>query len=200
MPITSSASSSSARRAGRSNQRGFSLPEVAVSLFLLSIISLIFYQIFIGTMRTNMMLESHNDLAMLGQRSVNFVKEEILQTKVLYQDDARGQSYLAKISVPAGLPVLSGSLLPIADAGSSFVPDSTTRRTGNSLLLLREQVPNSYWIDHDADSGTADVEALADLYTFEYLYLTQNPARSFKGLGYYLDLISAGSQKFASYV
>ena len=200
MPITSSASSSSARRAGRSDQRGFSLPEVAVSLFLLSIISLIFYQIFIGTMRTNMMLESHNDLAMLGQRSVNFVKEEILQTKVLYQDDARGQSYLAKISVPAGLPVLSGSLLPIADAGGSFVPDSTTRRTGNSLLLLREQVPNSYWIDHDADSGTADVEALADLYTFEYLYLTQNPARSFKGLGYYLDLISAGSQKFASYV
>ena len=36
------------------------------------------------------------------------------------------------------------------------------------------------------------VEALADLYTFEYLYLTQNSSRSFKGLGYYLDLISAG--------
>lgn len=80
------------------------------------------------------------------------------------------------------------------------MPDSTTRRTGNSLLLLREQVPSSYWVDHDADSGTADVEALADLYTFEYIYLTQNPARSFKGLGYYLDLISAGSQQYASYV
>ena len=67
------------------------MAEVSVSLFLLSIISLLFYQIFIGTMRTNMMLESHNDLAMLGQRSVNFVKEEVLQSKVLYQDDSRGQ-------------------------------------------------------------------------------------------------------------
>jgi prepilin-type N-terminal cleavage/methylation domain-containing protein len=202
MPITSSASSSNARPrpASRSGQRGFTIAELTVSLFLMSIISLIFYQIFIGTMRTNMMLESHNDLAMLGQRSVNFVKEEVLQSKVLYQDDSRGQSYLAKLSVPTGLAVLSGSLLPVIDTTTSFVPDSATRRTGNSLLLLREQVPSSYWIDHDADSGTADIEALADLYTFQYLYLTQNPARSFKGLGYYLDLITAGSQPYASYV
>ena len=176
------------------------MAEVMVSMFLLSIISLLFYQIFIGTMRTNMLLESHNDLAVLGQRSVNYVKEEVLQTKVLYQDDSRGQSYLAKLGMPAGLPVLTGSLLPVINPSGSFTPDSGTRRTGNSLLMLREQVPSSYWIDHDADSGTADIETLADLYTFQYLYLTRNTARSFKGLGYYLDLISAGSQPYASYI
>ena len=151
-------------------------------------------------MRTNMMLESHNDLAALGQRSVNFVKEEVLQSKVLYQDDSRGQSYQAKISVPTGLPVLGGSLLPVINTSGSFTPDTGVRRTGNSLLMLREQVPSSFWIDHDADSGTANIEVLADLYTFQYVYLTQNTARSFKGLGYYLDLISAGSQPYASYV
>jgi len=176
------------------------MAEVSVSLLLLSIISLMFYQIFIGTMRTNMLLESHNDLATLGQRSVNFIKEEVLQTKILYQDDSRGQSYVAKLGTPSEFPVLSGSLLPVIDSGTSFMPDSATRRTGNSLLLLREQVPNSYWIDHDADSSTADVETLADLYTFEHVYLTRNTLRSFKGLGYYLDLISAGSQRYASYV
>jgi hypothetical protein len=159
-----------------------------------------FYQLFIGTMGTNMMLESHNDLATLGQRSVNTLKEEILQSKILFQDDTRGQGFLSKLVLPSAYPVLSGTLLPIIDESGTLEPDSTTRRTGNSLLLLREQTPTSYWIDHDADGGTADIEVLVDLYSFEYVYLSPNTTRSFKQQGHYLDLVRAQSEEYANYV
>jgi len=90
--------------------------------------------------------------------------------------------------------------LPVIDAGGALVPDTTSRRTGNSLLLLREQTPESYWIDHDANVSTPDVEVLTDLYTFEYVYLSRNTARDFEQLGYYLDLVRAESERYASYV
>jgi hypothetical protein len=181
-------------------ERGFSISELLVSLLLMTVISMLFYQLFIGTMGTNMMLESHNDLATLGQRSVNTIKEEILQSKVLFQDDTRGQGFLSKLAVPSVHPVLNGTLLPIIDDSGTIKPDTSTRRTGNSLLLLRELTPTSYWIDHDADGGTADIEVLVDLYSFEYVYLSPNTSRSFKQQGHYLDLVRAQSEEYASYV
>jgi len=199
MHITSKRYSSNAEAAAPHGERGITFIEVMVALFLVSIVSILYYSLYIGTMRVNMFLESHNDLTTVGQRSVNRIKDEITQSRTLFQDDTVGRDYVSALAIPAGRPVLPGTLLPLIDSTGTLVPDTSTRRVGNSMLLAREEQPLSLTIDHDGDPGTADVEFLADRYHFEYLYLTRNTDRSLRGLGYYLELIQARSGVYADY-
>jgi hypothetical protein len=68
---------------------------------------------------------------------------------------------------------------------------------GNSLLLAREEFPETFSVDHDGDVTTPPVDLLTDLCRFEYVYLSENPARNFNGLGYCLDLVEATSNPYA---
>jgi hypothetical protein len=190
-------STSSADR--RSGERGVSVVEMMVAMTLMLVVSAMYYSLFIGTMDVNTFLESHNDLTTIGQRSVNLIKDEVSQSRQLYQDDTVGQSYLAAMTLTSLRPRLSGSLLPIIDPDGVIEPDGGTRRVGNSLLVAREELPLSIWIDHDANSATPDVELLVDLLRLEYFYLAYNYDRSFKTSGYYLDLIQARSVAYADY-
>jgi len=170
-----------------------------VALSLLMVTSALYYSLFIGTMDINVFLESHNDLTTIGQRSINIIKDEVGQSRVLYQEDTVGQSYRTALSLPSLRPQLTGSLLPIVDPNGVIEPDGATRRVGNSLLIAREELPLSTWVDHDADSNTPDVEFLVDLLRLEYFYLGYNNDRSFMGRGYYLDLIRTRSVVYADY-
>ncbi|MDH3284105.1 MAG: hypothetical protein OEQ13_05150 [Acidobacteriota bacterium] len=188
-----------ARHGGRAAESGISFVEVMVSLALLSVIGLIFYQLFIGSMRVTMMLESESDLVTLGQRVVNEMRLEIMQSRTAFEDDTVGQSYLAQVSLPTDAPVLTGSLLPIVDTGGRLEPDSGTRRVGNSMLLARHLEPTLVPFDHDGDSNTPEIDFEADLYRFRYVYLSENTERSFLKNGHYLDLVLATSGRYADF-
>ena len=170
-----------------------------IALTLLMVIGAIYYSLFIGTMNVNAFLESHNDLTILGQRSVNHIKDEVSQSRKLYEEDTIGQSYRTVMTLPSLRPQLSGSLLPLIETTGAIEPDGGTRRVGNSLLVAREELPLSIWVDHDADSNTPDVEFLTDILRLEYFYLATNYDGGFYGNPYYLDLIKARSVAYADY-
>jgi len=160
---------------------------------------MMYYSLYIGTMKVNMFLESHNDLTTLGQRTANHIRDEISQSRLLFQEDTMGLSYVSRLSTPADRPVMSGSVLPVIDPTGALIPDNGSRRVGNSLLLAREELPETFSVDHDGDAMTPPVDLLADLYRFEYVYLSENTERNFNGLGYYLDLVEAKSDPYADY-
>ena len=170
-----------------------------VAMTILLVVSAIFYSLMIGTMDINSFLESHNDMTTIGQRSVNIIKDEVSQSREIYEQDTVGQSYLSAMTLPSLLPKLSGSLLPVINATGWVQPDGATRYVGNSLLMAREELPLSIWVDHDSDSNTPDMEFLVDLLRLEHFYLAYNYDRSFSGNAYYLDLIRARSVAYADY-
>lgn len=170
-----------------------------VALSLLLVVAAMYYSLFIGTMNVNNFLESHNDLTTIGQRSTNHIKDEVSQSRRLYQEDAIGQSYRAAMSLPSLRAELSGTLLPVIDPAGAIQPDGGTRRVGNSLLLAREELPLSIWVDHDADSNTPVVEYMIDRLRLEYFYLAYNYDGSFMTRPYYLDLIQTRSVVYADY-
>jgi hypothetical protein len=179
--------------------RGFSVTELLVAVILLTLVSMLFYELLVGMVRVNVHLESSNDLTTLSQRAVNVIKDELLQSRAQFEDDALGNGYLGALVLPPAMPALAGSELPLIETSGSLVPDSGSRRTGNSLLVARPELPQRLWIDHDDDAGTADVEFLGDTFYFEYFYLSQNTERQFDRFDYYLDLIRARSEPYADY-
>ncbi len=183
------------------NERGMSLAELLVVLALMSIVGLIFSQLYIGTIRTTMFLESHNDLASFGQRAVNTIKLEVMQSRRIFKNDPTGNSYLGALALPSSWPMLPNSRLPRVDANGEFRPDlPTEQRTGNSFLSVRELEAITTTVDHDADASTADVDYLANVYRFQLWYLTSRSDKPIKPYDYALDLIEFKSIRYADYV
>jgi hypothetical protein len=144
--------------------------------------------------------ESHNDLTVLSQQAVNAIQTELLQTKMVFEEDALGASYRAALSMPAQYTVLTGSLLPVIDTATVVVTrdEVNTRFTGNALLIVRQLPPVAVTYDHDGDKKTADVEFLADKYRFEYIFLRKDNT-SFARSGQSVDLMLSTSDEYADY-
>ncbi|HWW62594.1 MAG TPA: prepilin-type N-terminal cleavage/methylation domain-containing protein [Thermoanaerobaculia bacterium] len=184
----------------RTSQRGMTLIEVTIVLAIVSGLMLIVYSMIDQTLRATMFNESHNDLTVMSQRAVNRIQSEIVQGRLVYEEDTDGAAYRAAIQVPAAFPVWTNSLLPVIQDDTSLAPDSGTRYTGNSLLLVRQLEPISIFYDADGNAGTADIELLLDRYRFDYFYLSASSVRSFAGSGTILDLVSIESVEFADYM
>jgi len=185
--------------------RGYSIVEILVVLFLMSIVSLIFYQLLDGTIESSMFLESHNDLSTFGQQAVNTIQTEVHQAKMLFEDDPLGNDFRNALEIPAAHPVWGGSdtsKMPVFDeATQQLKPDNgagTDRRVGNCLLIARQLAPLTVEVDTDGDSHN-DSQILADRYRFQFYYVSPNTNRSFKGSGFYLDLIESRSVVHADY-
>jgi prepilin-type N-terminal cleavage/methylation domain-containing protein len=184
---------------------GFTIIEILVVLFLMSIVSLIFYQLLDGTISASMYMESHNDLSTFGQQAVNAIQTEIHQSKMLFQDDSLGNAYRNALQVPATYPVWggnAGSRMPLFDESTQQLhPDTGTgsdRRVGNCLLIARQLAPLTIDVDTDGDDNN-DSQVLADRYRFQFYYLSPNSKRSFRGSGYYLDLVESRSVIYSDY-
>ena len=193
----------------RKRQRGFSLIEATVTLLLLTVVMLIFYELMIGSMKASMFVESHNDLVVIGQRVVNTIQSEILQAKMVFQEDTIGANYRTLFTDAPGVSVWANSRLPVFEVGAEPDPDVGTPYTGNSLLLARQLGPEEFLYDHDqtqlnpptcdANPATDDVMFQGDRYRFEFYYLAENNSRNFAGQGIYLEVMEAHSQEFADY-
>jgi prepilin-type N-terminal cleavage/methylation domain-containing protein len=185
------------------NQRGFSLVEALVTLVLLTVILLMLYELMIGSMRASMFVESHNDLEIFAQRTVNEVQASILQSRMMYEEDALGTGYRTLIgNSDLGWPVYANSRLPVVDdsTGAIMQPDAAGDLfVGNSIILVRAMEPVPVDFDHDDDGGTPNIDFLVDRYRLEYYFLSLNTTRNFNRSGSFLDLIKAKSIDFADY-
>lgn len=189
----------SAPRSGR-GCRGASVPEITVTLALVSVISLIFFEMYVGMMRSGMFLESHNDLAVSSQQALNRIRREIIQSRIIFQDDAAGNGYLGALGLPGAAPLYDDSRLPVIDPNGAFEPDTAgDEKTGNILLMARQLRPLELPLDHDADASTAEIDFLTDVYRFEMFYLSPNSGRSFRPFTHYLDLVKVQSPVYADY-
>ena len=193
-------------RDDRSGERGFSLIEATVTLVLLSMSMALFYDMMLSSLRTSMFTESHNDMYAIGQRVANTIHTEVIQSKLVFQEDTLGGAYRDRFntSLPTGITPWSTNRMPIIDSNTTVLgvdpgPNSITNRTGNSLLIVRQLAPIGVSWDNDNNNGTANVTFLADRYQFEYVFLRSNTSRNFAGLGYYFDVVMAKSQIFADY-
>jgi prepilin-type N-terminal cleavage/methylation domain-containing protein len=182
-------------------QRGFSLVELLVTMFVVSVTMLVVYALVEETLQTSMFNESHNDLAIMSQRAVNLLHTEVVQTRVAFEENALGASYRGALTLPAGVTVWPDSFLPVFDpASSTMTPDAAGQRfAGNSLLLARQLPPLTVTYDHDNNGGTAEIEYLADRYQFQYVYLARSGVPSFSGSGMTLDLMLSASGEYADY-
>jgi hypothetical protein len=190
----------------RGREAGFSLLEALVTLTILMTVMAVFYEMILGSVRTSMLSESRSDLAEFGQRAVNLIQTEILQSKLIFQEDTTGTGYrtLFVNSLPGGVSVWTNSRMPIFDPNTNIIgpdpgPNSIANRTGNSLIVVRQLAPLAVPWDHDNNAGTADINFLADLYTFEFYFLRSVTTKKFGTFGYYLDLVQARSETVADY-
>ncbi|HYK00939.1 MAG TPA: prepilin-type N-terminal cleavage/methylation domain-containing protein [Thermoanaerobaculia bacterium] len=185
----------------RNGQRGFSLVEITVVLAIVSALMILTYRMIQETMTATLFNESHNDLAVMSQQAVNAIQTELLQTKLVYEDDATGNAYRTALKFASPAAVWTSSVLPVMDSTTAvFKPDTAKDRfTGNSLLFVRQMPPLSIVYDDDGVAGTPEVELLADRYRFEYIYLRRETRQSFAGSGESADLMFATSAEYADY-
>src|SRR5262249_8003801 len=130
-------------------QRGFTIIEAMVTVLLLSLVMIIFYELMISTMRTTMFVESHEDLLTVGQRVVNQVQSAVLESRMIFENDhvvnsvtdTTGTDYI-QLYVDSGLSPLpmTDSRLPIVDTNTGptaiLDPDTGSETwVGNELLL-----------------------------------------------------------------
>lgn len=185
----------------RQSERGFSLIEITVTLAIVSVIMMVTYQLIEQTMTATMFNESHNDLTVMSQRAVNAIQTEVLQAKLVFEEDAVGKEYRNALTFPTAPSVWTTSLLPVIDPDTTtFTPDGATERfTGNALFLVRQLPPLTVTYDHDGLKKTSDVEFLADRYTFQYFYLRKDSTHSFAKSGQSADLMRGSSEAYADY-
>lgn len=184
-----------------SGECGFSLIEITVTLAIVSVIMLVTYQLIEQTMSATMFNESHNDLTVMSQKAVNAIQTEVLQAKLVFEENATGKDYRGALTFAKSPSVWTTSLLPVIDPDTNtFSPDAAAKRyTGNALFLVRQLPPLTVLYDHDGVKKTADVEFLADRYTFQYFYLRKESGISFAGSGQSVDLMRATSETYADY-
>ena len=189
-----------------SRESGMSLIEVSVTLLLLMVSMALFYDMIQSSLRASLFSEGHNDLAAIGQRVTNAIHTEVVQAKLVFQEDSTGTPYRDKFvaALPSGTAVLANSRMPIIDQNNTTFgvdpgPNSITNRTGNSLIVVRQLSPINISWDHDNNAGTANINFLADRYQMEFFFLRSNTRRSFGGLGYYLEIMQANTQIFGDY-
>jgi prepilin-type N-terminal cleavage/methylation domain-containing protein len=174
--------------------RGYSLMEITVVVAIVSVILLMAYTMIEDAARTAMFVEARNDLPVLAQGAVNDIQAELFQAKTIFDADLGGvgPGYLAAVQLPAGLPLLQDSQLPLMNAGGDLVPDTATRYTGNCLLLARQLTP----VNVSLGGGQ---RLLADVYQFELIYLTKRTSGRFSTSPFIIDMIRAKSEPMADY-
>src|SRR5688572_29190879 len=103
----------------RDSEKGFSLMEITVTLAIVSVIMIVTYQLIEQTITTAMFSESHNDLAVMSQKAVNAIQTEVLQARMVFENDTGGNEYRTALDFPTTPSVWTTSLLPIIDPSTT---------------------------------------------------------------------------------
>lgn len=147
-------------------QRGYTLMEILVVVAISSVVLILCYQLIEDAMKTSLFVESHNRLAEFAQRPVNFMQAEVYQNRAVFQGDAIGTGYLARmlcsITTPPGGCAAPGAYptggWPNCSGGScgagvvGWTPAALPTIQANSLLPILDA---SNVMGPDAGTGAA---------------------------------------------
>ncbi len=122
------------------SRRGVTLLEMMI---VLSLFSFMAYCV-MSLVNSSMVLTAHSEswagLTEWGQQGVNRISEDLPATRRIFNDDLRGNLYLAALEPPVTHPVLGGIHLPITKDPGTFHADVVgAEQTGNCLLLCKQQ-------------------------------------------------------------
>lgn len=181
---------------GRGNA-GVSFTELLIVMFIFSVIGIMVYDLLVGTARTNLYLEANNDLSEYGQRLVNEIKTEMLQSKKLIDRSPRGQAYQAALDLDGVPQPIDTTVLPVIEVNGSFSPSLAgdaehpfdPASVGNAVFFAQAMPPY-------LDEGDG---VRIDLYRLNYYYLVKDGSREIAQQGNILDLYRWTSVWFADY-
>lgn len=177
------------------SQSGTTLIEMIVVLAIALVIILGSFQMLEETTRVTLFIETRNDLPIIAQSAVNNIQTAISQSKQVFDSTASGigPGYFAKVTVPASIPLLTDSRMPLVNSTGQFVADTSgAEYAGNCLLIARQLSPLTV-----AYTGGS---LMADRYRFELYYLTKPTGWKFSGYsGGYIDAMRARSVDYADY-
>ena len=185
------------KRRRQRGDAGVSFTELIVVMFLFTVMGIMVYDLLVGTAQTNLYLEANNDLSEYGQRLVNEIKTEVLQSKKLIDDTTQGNGYMAALDLTSSPPPLDTTSLPSIEVNGSFSPsligDATNpfdpTSVGNALLFVQAETPYL-----NSSNGVR-----IDLYQFKFYYLTRSTAGVIESEGSILQLCRWQSVLFADY-
>jgi prepilin-type N-terminal cleavage/methylation domain-containing protein len=182
------------RTTGRRRQRGVTLMEMMVVMAIVSVVFIMSYSLLQDAAQTSLFLEEHSDLPIFAQGAVNAIQRELMQSRVVFDgaSGSFGPSYLSALQIPAALPLLTGSALPVSNPTGTLVPDGATRYTGNVMLLARQLEPAPIRLSNGSFLNV-------DRYVFEIFYLTRRTTQNFSNTGGYIDAIWGKSDTYADY-
>lgn len=122
--------------------RGVSLVEVAVSMVVLAIMSLVIVQTIRSLSQADTSIRDDSKARSLADRVIEHIESDVSCTARMFAEGDLARAYLARCDVVGllgqGGAVLTGSKLPVPSPLGTFEPDTpTTAFTGNLLLLGR---------------------------------------------------------------
>jgi prepilin-type N-terminal cleavage/methylation domain-containing protein len=194
MSIDRTARTSRTRARGRS-ARGFTFLEMVITTAIIGLTTLVIERTISGVTETERSMRSIRNTSERCQRAAYRLRDIVAGARKLFQNDAAGVGYLAKLDLPAVAPLLAGSRLPKFDETKSLGPDLVgDPRSGNILLFVRECDP----LPCIANAATKKVRSV-DTYRFVCVYLTTSTRTLVSGGPQALDLAEWRSTNFPSY-
>ncbi len=185
----------------RSSSRGAgpTLLEVMVAMTIFAMISGLFLSTYLDIDRQTARLESINRLASTGEKSINLLKDEILQSKEIFSRDARGLGYFGCLKFEGFAP-LADSQLPLISPLGAISPSDPTfdpASVGNIVFFVRTMAP--IWLHVRA----TDSWRVVNVYKFVCCYLSQDfsaDAIGLPGTSGRLDLVWWESERLADHL
>lgn len=188
-------STADARRPRACGRRGFTVIEMTVTTAILALTTLVIERTVSSATDAERTMRAVRNTAERSQAAAYRLRDEVSSARKLFQGDAAGNGYLARLGLPSALPLLAGSRLPVFDETKSLGPDTAgAPKTGNVLLIARDADP----LPAIAVPATKTVRTI-DAYRLVCFYLTQTPRTLVVGGLPSLDLVEWRSHRFPSY-
>jgi type II secretory pathway pseudopilin PulG len=175
--------------------RGFTALEMVITTAIFGLTTLVIERTISSVTESERTMRAIRQTADRCQQVTYELRDAVAGARKLYQGDAVGNAYLAKLALPTAAPMLAGSRLPIFDETKSLGPDTDgSPKTGNVLLFVRDADP----LPCTSVAATKKT-ALVDAYRFVCVYLTPTTRTLVTGGPVSLDLAEWRSELFPSY-
>jgi hypothetical protein len=169
------------------------MAETAIVLALVGLLSLLVERTMTSTRDADLLLHATRSALERGQRLAFDLREMIVGSRRIFQDDDVGRGYLDALDLSRD-PRRPGSRLPRFDEAGPLGPDAVgTPATGNVLLFVREGEA----VAAVADAATRKIQRI-DTYRFVCAYPSQTARRLVFGGPPAVDLVVWRSVAFPS--
>jgi type II secretory pathway pseudopilin PulG len=173
---------------------GFTIIEAVIVTVITALMTLVIERTVSGVVDTERTMRAVRNTTERGQQLTDRVRDLVCMSRKLYQNDAIGNAYLAKLSRTRFTP-LAGARLPLVDEVNPMGPDvAGTPQTGNCLLFLREGDPYRAV----ADKPTKKIRSI-DTYRLVCIYLAQSTKTVVAGGLQAVELVEWRSDAYPNY-